>query len=95
MNSGAFQPLTCLSELNPPDNVAILVGSNYELIFNLGALQLVRGPDGSIRPVIDEWLVDEPVPPSSSESDDPDESDEIPVVGVPVMPEVSCKRKYN
>ena len=85
MDGGVFQPITRLFDLDSPDNIDLLVGSNYELILNLGAFQLIRDPDGSIRQVY-ELMVDEPAQTSESESDASDEQDEIPIVTAPMMP---------
>ena len=84
MDSGVF---TRLFELDSPDNMFLLVGSNYELILNLGAFQQIRDPGGSIRQVIDEWLADEPAQTSESESENSDEQGEIQIVIAPMVPE--------
>ena len=73
MDSGVIQLITRLFELDSPDNVVLLVGSNHELIVNLGAFQLIRDLGGSIRQVIDEWLADEPAQTSEAESEASDD----------------------
>ena len=80
MNHGVPQHMTYLWEHDPPPNIVVLVGSNYALVFNVDAVQLIRDEVGVFRHHY-------PGSPPTSESGDAEISDEAFVLGDQAMPE--------